>query len=242
MRKSTNPKARLQGRNSLTLLTRKLEVLEKRLEQLEARVPFLDASSLTPFGGGEETIGRLGRKPRISRMELFGRRERLANYCSFNWPELTWILGNAKDASSAALLIQKHLQPGISNEHEHLCKNAEPLWAFVKSNRYHGDPRHIANAMAGVPIISWRTSWNRCSNDPTTLGLHLRAHRDYLRRKFPERLRELLQASSREEIIAVLNRARTDDEVIRWLHAYPEHVPKVLEEGKPKHELAFNAP
>jgi len=232
MGRSRHEKVHFQRRYSLSLLTRKMEVLENRLQRLEARLSVIDPTFL--MKSREQGLRRRGRTPRLSRMELFGIRERLVHYCSFNWPELVWILNYAQDASDAARLIQRHLEPGIWNEHEHLYQNADQLWSFVKSKRYHGDPRQVADAMAGVPKLSWRTSWNRCMSDPTHVSLHQRAYRDYLRRKFPERFHELLRAETTDEVITILDRARTDDVVIRLLRAYPERVLTILEEGKPR--------
>ena len=60
-----------------------------------------------------------------------------------------------------------------------------------------------------------------------------RAYRDYLQRKFRERFRLLIKASSTDEVAKILRGSRSKDKVIRYLRENPHKVLYWLECGKP---------
>jgi len=88
--------------------------------------------------------------------------------------------------------------------------------------------------MAGLPEIGWKRSFDICTAHPFgNAGMQTRAYRDYLRRKFPQRFRALLNADSTEQIIEILKSSRSKDSVLQHLLRNPERVKNWLEAGKP---------
>ena len=110
----------------------------------------------------------------------------------------------------------------------------EPLRGFLESGRFYGNPRNLAAAMAGLPELSWKRSFEICTAHPHKSGHMLPAYWDHMRRKFPDRLRELEAAKSPADVKIVLARLRTTDPVYVHLKENPERVKEWLEEGKPK--------
>jgi hypothetical protein len=180
-----------------------------------------------------------GRKSRVSDDDLFGNRNALIGFLENNWPEIVTLFKNPGAKETFVIVLKAHplflSDPAQRNwEREHILKHAEDLWNFLDSGRYHGDPRQIANALAGVPVLSWRRSLDRCSQIQVPMSIHLRAMRDYLRRKFPDRFRDLLNAHNAEDAQRVLKRARTDDDLVRRLQRNRELLWQALEEGNPR--------
>ena len=211
-------------------LTRVLQDHEKRLQAIESRLNWTFTIPRQP----PPTI-KPGAKLKIPRQVLFERRDRLSDFCGYHWPELSWAI---QPAQSAADLREKlgALDFGAYREEEarHLIENCDALWEFTQSRRYHGDPRQVADAMAGVPELRWRTSFNVCQANRTRIPLHLRAERDYLMRKFPERFPDLVAATTKQEVLAILENTRTEDELIADLKSRPEMLFQILEEGMPR--------
>jgi hypothetical protein len=61
----------------------------------------------------------------------------------------------------------------------------------------------------------------------------LQVYWDYMKRKFPVRLRELEEARTELDVKIVLSRSRTNDPVYLHLKENPDKVKEWLEEGKP---------
>jgi hypothetical protein len=179
-----------------------------------------------------------GRKPRIEEEELLQDRDSLIDFLEIRWPELTLLLRNpANKKEEFVAVFRSH--PFISGEfssrtrdQEHLWRYAEELWDFLVSGRYHGDPRQIANAMAGVPMLSWRRSFDLCGQSPSSLPIYVQAMRDYLRRRFSDRFRELLTAGTPAEAHKIIKRARSDDRLIKQLKRQPDLLWQALTVGR----------
>lgn len=88
--------------------------------------------------------------------------------------------------------------------------------------------------MAGLPELSWKRSLDICSNHPYKTGYMLPVYRDYMKRRFSDRLRELDEARTELDVKIVLARSRTDDPVYIHLKENPDKVKEWLEAGKPK--------
>lgn len=169
--------------------------------------------------------------------ELQRRRDDLYDYCAYNWPELTRVISKAKSPQD----LKQYLEFGFPVEDgyqaeagKRLVGNSSALWAFTRSGRYHGDPLQVANGLAGVPELKWRTSLNRCSRIPPRIRPHFRFIRDHLRRRFPERFRELIWAKKTETIVEILSRTRSGDEVILMFRHIPDRVGEYLSAGLPR--------
>jgi hypothetical protein len=218
-------------------LTQKLAALEKRMLRLENAVQTLENDGGIVFApaGSEFPPVRPGPKARWNRAKLLHERDKLYEWCSYHWPELSLIIRKARSQKQLQRDLETYNKSLWKSEHaEHLIANSDSLWEFTQTERFTGNPQQVANALAGVPQNAWRTSLNVCSDSPSRMGLNRRAYRDHLRRKFPERLRELLKAKSVEQIAASLDRARTKDAVIEMLRRMPEQVPEILHKGEPR--------
>lgn len=122
------------------------------------------------------------------------------------------------------------LKPGFPQD-PHLC--ADAIWKFVTSGRFHGNLRNLANAMAGVPEMSWRRSFDLCTANPPKppIPIHFRAYRDFLDRNFPERLCELESAQTPDDVAKILRKSRSKDPTYLALRAEPAKVLGWLREG-----------
>jgi hypothetical protein len=110
---------------------------------------------------------------------------------------------------------------------------AGELGEFFKSGRYHGNPRNLAAAMAGLPELSWKRSFDICSAYPYKTDHKVQAYWDHMRRNFPDRLRELEEAETELDVKIVLGRSRTDDPLYLHLKENPGKVKEWLEAGRP---------
>jgi len=159
--------------------------------------------------------------------ELIESRDQLVDFLELNWPELKREFLNIEDAGELAKVLQLYQTQGYQPQAaEHLCTHHQVLWTFLHSGRFHGDPRQIANAVAGIPRLSWRRSLDICNRHPSRLVIHQRAWFAYLERRFPHRFLRLQQARTTEEVAAVFQGARTHD---RYLLAIKEHPERFLE-------------
>jgi len=113
-------------------------------------------------------------------------------------------------------------------------KYEREIWEFLQSGKYRGSPCNFANAMAGLPNVSWRTSWNICSANPCRRPILPPAIRDHIRRKFPNRLRELLKARTEEDVKRILRKSHSMDETWTFFKKNPSKVLESLEAGKPQ--------
>lgn len=207
-----------------------LEELQTKVARLESRLDKLEK----PFEFKLEAPSpkKRGRPEKIDQIDLLRRRESLFNFCCYHWPELSNMIRRAKTLRRLRALLTWFDDKAFEPEGRALLKaRVQSLWEFTRSSRYRGDPLHIADALAGVPEIRWRTSMNRCSGNEPIISRHPRCWRDYIERRFPERYRELLKAGNPEQVGLVLDRAQTDDSVILTLRADPGRLPYYLALG-----------
>jgi hypothetical protein len=146
-------------------------------------------------------------------------------------------LRNPKDVEAAvsAILKAKKEMPGVfhgafyNNPEEH----KDALWSFLQSGRFHGNPRNLAGAMAGLPEHKWKRSFDICSSHPCKRSLAPEAYWDYMRRNFHERWLELQKATTTEEAKAVLARSRSSDPVYLLLKEHPDRALEYFNAGRP---------
>jgi hypothetical protein len=157
----------------------------------------------------------------------------------FSIPEILVDLRKATTAQQAIAAIErtKEIQgyAFMSQFYQAPHQFSEQLWQFIHSNRFRGNPRNLAGAMAGLPELSWKRSFDICTqkkNRPRQ-PLDPHAYWDYMRRKFPDRLRELLATTSILEVRQVLRKSPSKDPHYVRLKKNPEHVLEWLRSGKP---------
>jgi hypothetical protein len=183
----------------------------------------------------------MGRKPKLETDKLLKRREHLTSWLEQNWPRLSVALhgtetsGNPAEAIAALVAAKTEGISGVAQPPFYYApeKYEQELGKFLGSGRFHGNPRNLAAAMAGLPELSWKRSFDICTNHPYKGGQMLQAYWDYMRRNFPDRLRELEEARTPLDVKIVLARSRTDDPLYRHFKDNPDKVKEWLEAGKP---------
>lgn len=153
------------------------------------------------------------------------------------WPFLSIALRKANVSCDAVVAMMEakareafvgQLPPFEKNPEEH----ETALWEFLQSGRLYGNPRNLAAAMAGLPELSWKRSFDICSAHPCKQMVAEQCWRDYLRRKFPQRLRELRSAKTTEQVRKVLRKSRSHDLTYEFLKEHPEDVIRWLNPDK----------
>jgi hypothetical protein len=216
--------------------------LERRVKKLEDWVASqIGQKSVSPRAHREDRIVRLGKKrgPKtISGAELDSRRDELVRFLESNWPELQLLCGpepKPEELKRALVtfrrLLRKNDDPiaranlGTVDDHRaaahRLLENLSQLETFLmnRQDRFAGDPRQIANEMAGCPNMGFWTSLKRCQQRPFRVGIHPRAMRAYIERKHPRLYTKLLERPSLPELAVFWNQYRTKDKVLAGLKA-----------------------
>jgi hypothetical protein len=219
--------------NTLEKMREQLEVLEKLHENdFEVRPIYFDRFS-------EISVPDQAKRRRRSKLtlhELTVRRREIIRILEPDCPEIIERLQDARNATEAADAVltpavkASFLRPGFLQD-PHLC--AEAIWKFVTSPRFHNNLRNLANAMAGVPEMSWKRSFDLCTANPPNppIPMHRRAYRDFLHRNFPERLSELKSAHTPDDVAKILRKSRSKDPTYLALRAEPAKVLGWLQEG-----------
>ncbi len=234
MRKKPPSTPRSEEANSQLNMEKRLTEICERLERLEAEVFGTDVLCQSPL---PPRPSKKGRKPRIDPKEVLERRDRLTVWLEQNWPFLSVRLSEAEKPVHAAVAmiyakkrIQGVFQPPFYNEPE---KYAEELWQFLQSGRFHENPRNLAGALAGLPEVSWKRSFDICSKHPCRQSRPLEAYRDHIQRNFPDRFRELCAAKTVEEVKTILAKSRTTDPTYAHLKEKPDQALEWLALGDP---------
>lgn len=215
--------------------------LTKRVEALESRVQFLEPYPYNARRGflslGGSAPKKKGRKPGIEKEDLLRLRDALTTWLEQDWPELSVGIRRSKSGKAVVEALKStngygHY-PFTPDINQNADKYERETWEFLQSGKYRGSPRNFANAMAGLPNVSWRTSWNICSANPCTRPILPPAIRDHIRRKFPNRFRELLKAKTEEDVKRILRKSHSKDETWTWFKKNPSKVLESLGAGRP---------
>ncbi len=147
--------------------TRLLRSLEQRIEELETRIAILERRNDPEFSY-EEELEASQAIPSINEMRLM-KRNYLVNMLENYWPEQFPLMSRPSKPKTLRefLIIIAKPNFGMNGEMaKHLLDNFESLIEFLKSNRFRNDPRQIANALAGVPELSFWRSLKLCGASP----------------------------------------------------------------------------
>jgi hypothetical protein len=199
------------AKKSKKALERLVASLEARVAQLEARVDRLDGIAPPYYYGiADDTKKRPGPSKKISDAELLHNRDALVNWLEANWPMIAGSLRTVKNASALAVVFEgiaetEELQPPWQSK---FLAHPVELLDFLRSKKFKIKPpkktvldalnrpydderrkraanrlpaRQIANAMAGVPKLKWRTSLDLCLKKPSDLMIAGNADRHYRR-------------------------------------------------------------
>ena len=171
-------------------LEKELAALRERVDQLGGTAPnYFETGILS-------TVNKKpGPAKNIEDDELFRGRDGLVDWLEQVWPEIVQPLLAAKDPRAVAAILRgvarpKDLQPPWQSR---FLAHPAKLLDFLRSKKFNRKPprktalnalnrpvgdetrkraanrlptRQIANAMAGLPRLSWSTSLDRCSKNP----------------------------------------------------------------------------
>lgn len=210
-------------------LTRMVLDLRERVRLLESEEVRVGLFTGFPLSR-QRNPGTMGRPPKLAREEVIQRRNGLSHWIENCWPVLIIGLRKAKSATGALDAIesakrqyQEVMSVRFYNAPEHY---SESLWSFLKSGRFHGNPRNLAGAMAGLPELSWKRSLDISQKHALNTPLEPPAWRDHLMRHFPKRFRELRKATSNVQVKAILSKSHSPDTTYRYLKKHPDEVLK----------------
>jgi len=188
-----------QPTDRVTELERKITNLQKDVAMLKRLSGW---PLLAHEGNGREEKKKPGQKEKIGDEELFHYRDAHIIWLERYWPWMIDRLLVASTVPEVEAIIEAVApDPDCRGEWQNrLLQNAAALFEFFWDERFRktlpkatvldalslpwGDekrrlaanqlpPRQIANAMAGVPEIAWRTSLDRCSAQPSTVSVAL---------------------------------------------------------------------
>jgi hypothetical protein len=190
--KSTGRKSRqVLTRSWASDIEQRLEAIEQRLEALGVGKGAILPDIVTDKFFAPTVARKPGPSATIDDKTLAARRDRLVSRLESYWPEIVRRLLAARTAEA----IRQALGPISFDGQTYNCltENAGELLNFLRSDRFRRMPvkqkvlnslnykldeeqwrkaaqrlptRMIANAMAGVPELAWRTSFDRCSKLP----------------------------------------------------------------------------
>jgi len=183
--------------------------LEARVVDLEGKVDRLEGTAPSYYyGATDDSRKKPGQDKYIEDVELFRHRDGLVSWLEDVWPKIVKPLLAAADPSEVAEMFSKvarpkDLQPPWQSR---FLAHPSDLLDFLRSERFRikppkktlidalnlpvGDekrrraanrlpPRQIANAMAGLPELEWRTSLDKCSKIPCSYLVALNTDRHY---------------------------------------------------------------
>ena len=215
--------------------------LERQSEQLitflKLRFPKAYEGFLIQRYAPQPKKAKRGPKPQPPDDELLVRRCKLVWFLEQHWPELLKVLRkrSSEESIRATLELFTDSQFGPHVHHARYLIGRLPfLVGFIRSYDYTGDPRQIANALAGVPENAWPTSLKKCRAVPSQEAIGVRALRDYLRRNFPTVHAKLLNARTLKAVTEAMATTRTTDREFLWMRDNPEFTFFVLKQGLPR--------
>ena len=202
----------LNARRSISALEKRLNVLEQQVQELKKAQSSELLHELIPG----PVKPRRGRKPKIQ-LHFLSDRDAIVHALEACWPELQPLLLRPQEPEGIrerlGLLAKSLHQRGDERLNHLLRQDVFPqMLEFLKSDRFRGDPRRLANALAGVPNVRWWRSLRVCEAHPCWSRIGERALQDYLRRKHRRLFRDLLDCGDDLVCIAsALKRYRSKD-------------------------------
>jgi hypothetical protein len=175
-----------------------------------------------------------GPKPQLSDEILAIRRHKLIWFLEEYWPELLKMLTRKSSETAIRTRLQMFSESRFGPHALHakyLLDRLPFLLNFIRSRDYTGDPRQIANALAGVPENAWPTSLKRCRAIPCENAIGPRALRDYLRRNFPGVHAKLLNAKDADAVVRAMAATQTVDREFLWMRDNPGDLLQVMSLG-----------
>jgi hypothetical protein len=173
-RKNVGNSAQKNFDRRLTRLAKTIAQVVARVEKLESRIEALETKHYDPCKGGKisepnrQSTPKRGRTPKWNASEADVLRIELLNLLRGYWAALKPLFRNSvkrehRQSQMESLFREQVFGSPPKMGHlvraaRHLLENYDVLCAFLASDRYRGKSETVANAMAGVPRVSWRTS------------------------------------------------------------------------------------
>ncbi len=203
--RKTGSRSKKRAKRGRATVKKRLEALEGRVEALEREV----IHPLISFETSGEHKRRPGKPYVIEDDELGGFRNEIIGWLEGSWPDIApkLLAARKKEDLDKALKPLADWQSYVGKQflsntealldflHSHRFNRKPPGRTVVRAlNGSWADEesqlatqratmslptRRIANAMAGVPEISWRTSLDRCSRKPSLMAVQTRTDEHY---------------------------------------------------------------
>jgi hypothetical protein len=189
-------------------LEARVEQLEREVAALRKVVNRVDGVLPGYIYTGVDENKKPGPDKYIGDAELFRSRDGIVSWLEEVWPEIVQALFAAANPREVAAVLKKvarpkNLQPPWQSR---FLAHPAVLLNFLRSSRFKKRPpqktirdalnrpaedarrkraanrlptRQIANAMAGVPKLRWRTSLDRCSTNPCSYPIAINTDRHY---------------------------------------------------------------
>ena len=187
----------------LASLAWRVAKLEKRVNRLDGVAPGYYSTGI------DATRKKPGPGKNIENWKLFNYRDGLVGWLEEVWPEIVQPLLSANDPKRVAAILRKVARPQeIQPPWQSRClAHPAKLFDFLHTRKFTRRPpkktvtdalnnrrgddekrkraanrlptRQIANAMAGLPEIEWRTSLDRCSESPCSYPVALNSDQYY---------------------------------------------------------------
>jgi hypothetical protein len=171
-------------------LEQQIAALTERVDRLGGVIP------IEYFKDSAETDAKKpGPEKSVEDVELFRSRDGLVGWLEGFWPEIVQPLFATRDPRQVAAILKGVARPKESQPpwQSRFLRHPAKLLDFLNSKKFRKKPprktvldalnrplederrkraanrlptRQIANAMAGMPKLSWRTSLDRCSKNP----------------------------------------------------------------------------
>ncbi len=192
-KKDRDPLTTISAKREKSLAGR-VASLEARIAELEERVDC--ASGVVPARYYEATHVRPGPREKVDDTELLLHRDNMVHWLEEYWLQIVKPLLAARNPRQiSAVLRQVATTPDIRPEWQRrFVGHPAKLLNFLQSEKFRIKPpkktvvdalrpfdsdsqrraanrlptRQIANAMAGVPNLKWRTSLDKCSQNPSS--------------------------------------------------------------------------
>jgi len=172
--------------------------LEARVEQMQEEIDRLSGGVPAHIQEAVDSIGRRHRGPlkKMDDTELLLNRDNLVQWLEEHWPKIVKRLLAARSPRDVGAVLRpmattREIRPQWQKR---IVEHPAKLLEFLRSDKFRRKPptktvvnalglyrseqrqrsanrlptRQIANAMAGVPKLKWRTSLDKCSKTPST--------------------------------------------------------------------------
>jgi hypothetical protein len=216
-----------------TALERRVAALESQIAQPQAEGWDDGADTVRPT---EEKVKR-GPKSKFRSEDFTLWRDLLVDMLESHWPEIEPHCVPVVKAAGFRIALKAIAQKGGSQHQHcanHLLRNSETLLKFVGKSRFRGDPRQIANALAGVPKLGFWRSLKLGQAEPCRELIGQRALKAYIRRKHRGLYDELEEKIDLVHFINVWRAYRKQDDNIR--DYYPRAIHHAWIVAKPQWE------